>query len=389
MKKRLLSKIELPKPDMTGTWKSPEILTPLSRTTLTRRSFLRGSLLSGLGLLFFSKANSAQSMGTNWVEGQKYGRVCFGKVSIRNKPHPDAEVTKDIFDDAMVPWLREVVGTSPGYGTRNWVETPDGYIYAARLQPSYHRPNEVLSEIPVHNGVKGMWAEVTVPYIDLQIVNPPVRTPSFKDKLFLRIYYSQVTWIDDLKVENGVTYYRTNQKIGSYGDMFWARADGFKPLTEEDISPIHPEAENKRITVDLTRQTLAAFEDNREVHFCRISTGAKFDYLGNAVDYWSTTPGPHPMYRKMVSLHMSGPTTGDWPDVPWSIMITGNGVAVHSTYWHNEFGIPRSHGCINCAPEDAKWVFRWSNPAVPYVPGDVDISSNWPPTGTIVDVIET
>lgn len=324
-----------------------------------------------------------------WENGQRYGRVCFGKVSVRNRPHPDAEVTKDIYDDAIVPWLKEVVGASPGYGSRNWVETPDGYIYASRLQPSMHLPNKPLTELPVYNGVKGMWAEVTVPYVELQLANPPVRTPSFKDKLFLRSYYSQVTWVDDLKVENGVTYYRLNQRFGSYGDIFWAQADAFKPLTPEDLSPINPQAEEKKVVINLTRQTVAAFEGRREVHFSRISTGAKFDYLGNAVDYWSTPPGPHPTFRKLISLHMSGEKTGDWPDVPWVLFITGEGVAVHSTYWHNEFGIPRSHGCINCPPETAKWLFRWTLPETNYIPGDLDISGNWPPTGTIVEVIET
>jgi hypothetical protein len=35
---------------------------------------------------------------------------------------------------------------------------------------------------------------------------------------------------------------------------------------------------------------------------------------------------------------------------------------MHGTYWHNDYGKPRSHGCINLSPETAKWVFRWSLP---------------------------
>jgi len=63
-------------------------------------------------------------------------------------------------------------------------------------------------------------------------------------------------------------------------------------------------------------------------------------------------------------------------------------VAVHSTYWHNDYGVPRSHGCINVHPDDARWIFRWTNPAVEYLPGDKDISGQWPPAGTIVEVVE-
>jgi lipoprotein-anchoring transpeptidase ErfK/SrfK len=48
--------------------------------------------------------------------------------------------------------------------------------------------------------------------------------------------------------------------------------------------------------------------------------------------------------------------------VPWSSFFTGEGVALHGTYWHDNFGIPMSHGCVNMKTEDAKWVFRWSRP---------------------------
>ena len=124
-----------------------------------------------------------------------------------------------------------------------------------------------------------------------------------------------------------------------------------------------------------------------EVFFCRISSGGKFDKDGNPSDKWSTPIGQHPIYRKLISLYMSGPITGNWPGVAWTSFITGDGVAVHSTYWHNEFGVPRSHGCINVSPEDAKWIFRWTVPHVPTDPGEVDVHTAWPPVGTVVEVI--
>jgi hypothetical protein len=357
-------------------------------TTLTRREFLRVSALA-LGSLALTPWKQWQQVAAQWPDAERFGRVCLGKVSIRSKPHPDADIVKEIFDDAVVVWLREVVGASPGYGSRRWVETPDGYIYAPRLQPSFNRPNQPVQTIPETNGQKAMWVEVSVPYVDLIIANPPIRTPSWKESQLARLYYSQVTRVDGVKTgSDGGIYYHLNQEFGSYGDMFWAPAEAFKPITAEDVAPLSPDVENKKVVVNVTRQTLSCFENDREVYFCRISTGAKFDYLGNAVDKWSTPLGPHPIYRKLMSLHMSGQTTGDWPDVPWTSLITGEGVSVHSTYWHNDFGVPRSHGCVNCAPEDARWVFRWTNPGVPLLPGQLDISDRWPPTGTIVEVIE-
>jgi hypothetical protein len=41
-------------------------------------------------------------------------------------------------------------------------------------------------------------------------------------------------------------------------------------------------------------------------------------------------------------------------------------MSFHGTYWHNDFGQPRSHGCVNMTVQAAKWLFRWSNPVLPF-----------------------
>jgi hypothetical protein len=75
----------------------------------------------------------------------------------------------------------------------------------------------------------------------------------------------------------------------------------------------------------------------------------------------------------------------DLPGVPWDAYFTEAGAALHGTYWHNDFGHPHSHGCINLTPEDARWIYRWTLPSVPpdqrlvYEPG----------TGTSLWVRET
>ncbi len=109
---------------------------------------------------------------------------------------------------------------------------------------------------------------------------------------------------------------------------------------------------------------------------------------GQRVDAWATPAGEHPIWRKMVSLHMSGGTTGggwDLPGIGWTTLFVGTGVAVHSTFWHNNFGVPMSRGCVNARPQDALWVFRWTQPVVPYDPGDVTIPL---PGGTQIEVVE-
>ncbi len=68
---------------------------------------------------------------------------------------------------------------------------------------------------------------------------------------------------------------------------------------------------------------------------------------------------------------MKGGTEGeddyfDLPGVPWNIFFTYSGIAIHGTYWHNDYGIERSHGCVNVSPEAAKWIYRWTDPVAPY-----------------------
>src|SRR3990172_2396540 len=50
------------------------------------------------------------------------------------------------------------------------------------------------------------------------------------------------------------------------------------------------------------------------------------------------------------------------PGVPWTCFFTETGVAFHGTYWHDNFGMPMSRGCVNMRIEEAKWLFRWARP---------------------------
>lgn len=352
---------------------------------LSRREFLKAAAL-GLGGLSFRPWASLLKL-QEFPEHDLLGRVIGGRVPLKRRPDIESEDVGVLNDDDVVPWLTEVVGSRPLWYSQRFVETPGGYVYAPNLQPVRNLPNQPLSSLP---DPEGMWVEVTVPYVDLVLANPPARSPWLKYTTFPRLYYSQIMWVDEIrKDEQGQVWYRVKEKYGTFGDIFWAQAEAFRPLTASDLTPIHPEAEDKRVEVDVTYQTMACYEGNREVYFCRVSTGGKYDAEGNPTDTWSTPVGPHSIWRKLVSVHMTGGTTGggyDLPGIGWTVLFSGNGVAIHSTFWHNSFGIPRSHGCVNAQPEDAQWVFRWTMPAVEYGPGDITISGQ---SSTKVVVVES
>ncbi len=352
---------------------------------LNRRDFLKMNLF-GAGALLANPWKKWTLLGEDWPEAEKLGRNCTsGWITLRSRPTTDSQDLGKIYEDTVVVWLREVVG-APVSLSRRWVETPDGYLYAPALQPVYNKPNTPVGDLKTTSLGRGMWVEVTVPYVDIYPEHAPC-SPWLREVLQPRLYYSQVIWVDDMKAnENGQMMYRVNELYGNCGDIYWAAAEAFRPLGEDDLSPIHPEAADKKIVVDLNHQVLSCYEGQQEVYFCQISSGAKFDASGNVVDKWSTPVGAHLPWRKSISLHLAGGSTGagwDTPGIAWTILFDPNGAAIHSTFWHNDFGVARSHGCVNARPEDSKWIFRWAAPNVSYDPGDMQMSG---PGATIVDV---
>lgn len=318
----------------------------------------------------------------------RLGRICAASVDVFSQPDATSSSVATLYEDSLIECHRELVGYHPYRINQRWIETPDGYIWSPNVQPVENHPNpEPLTLVETSQG-PGLWAEVSVPYVDLVLDNPPARSPWLQDALYPRLYYSQVVWIDQLREEDDVQLWcRINERFG-YGDILWAKAEGFRPITENELAPIAPDVEDKQVVVNLSRQSLSCFENGREVFYTRISSGARFDAQGNPVDQWSTPVGAHPIWRKIISLHMSGGTTGggyDLPGIGWTSLFVGNGVAIHSTFWHNNYGVPMSHGCINARPQDAKWIFRWTAPHVPFDPGDVTIGM---PGGTKISVIE-
>jgi lipoprotein-anchoring transpeptidase ErfK/SrfK len=360
---------------------------------VSRRNFLKLSSL-GIGGILLRPAQ-APSFLVDFPQSERLGRVCVGKIDLKLRPDQDSQSVGVLYEDAVLPWIREVVGRRPYYINQRWVETPEGYIYGPYLQPVRNFPNDPIDNLKDTSLGQGIWAEVTVPYADVILENKP-STNSWVEALVdqglpVRIYFGQVFWVDRIRVtESGRILYRINPNYYGGVDLLWVEAQSLRPITPQDIEPISPEAEQKRIVVDVIQQSLSCYEGEREVFYCRVSTGAKFDAFGNPVDKWATPLGKHRVSRKYISLQMSGGTTGasyDLPGIGWTTIFVTGGVAIHATFWHNDFGVPRSHGCVNVLPEHAKWIFRWTAPVVHYDTGAADISFT-NTASTAIDVVE-
>jgi len=359
---------------------------------ISRRDFLKVSA-AGLGaVLSQPKFTSVNGFLPDIKPSYRLGRVLpwYGTVDVKSKPDPDSTTIETRYEDDILICDREINGKSyPIYPKSTlWYETPNGYVPSFKLQPVMMEPNVPIVELPIYGEKPGMWAEITVPYVDIYQDNLPAKSPLLKITTKPRFYYSQILWIDGIKEgQNGNRLYHVTEKYGSYGDTFWAEAEAFKPLTPEDLSPIRPEILEKKIVVDVHHQTMSCYERNQEILFARVATGALWLNDGSQTEAYSTPVGDyHSISRKYISLHMAGGSKASgWETlaVSWSSIFANGGVAVHSTFWHNNYGYPMSHGCVNVQPDVAKFVFRWSQPVCQYDPGVIEITDY---SGTNVQV---
>ncbi|HEX6766251.1 MAG TPA: L,D-transpeptidase [Polyangiaceae bacterium] len=119
------------------------------------------------------------------------------------------------------------------------------------------------------------------------------------------------------------------------------------------------------IHVAITAQTLVAYVGTEPVYATLVSTGA--GGLGDPEETHATPRGEFLVHTKHVTATMSGDEVGDefdLGDVPY-VQYFSAGYAFHAAYWHDGFGAPRSHGCVNLSPIDARWLFHFTEPPVP------------------------
>lgn len=126
------------------------------------------------------------------------------------------------------------------------------------------------------------------------------------------------------------------------------QSEGYTPPPITNLPP-GVEPGDRWIDVNLTHQRAYAYVGKTLVNSFVISTGTW---------RYPTVTGQYRVYVKYRYADMAGP--GYYlPDVPY-VMYFYKGYGIHGTYWHNNFGTPMSHGCVNFRTEDAGWVYNWS-----------------------------
>ncbi len=131
----------------------------------------------------------------------------------------------------------------------------------------------------------------------------------------------------------------------------------FKNVGDQVIGP-DTAATSKRIVVDLSKEMLYAYDGDTLFMQVPVSTG---------LELTPTPAGEFTVFRKTPSRYMQGPIIGvndqyyDLPGVPWNLYFTQGGDVIHGAYWHDNFGEPWSHGCVNLEPQMAKKLYLWAD----------------------------
>jgi len=317
----------------------------------SRRQFLQ---IAGAGLLVYLGRPLLPDLSQNlpWQV-----RVAYPWVVERSAASLTAPVVAQYRKDTLLDVDQIVMGKDPEYNLVWYQIAGGGYIHSGGLQPVETQFNSPLTTLPED----GALLELTVPFTD-------VRTfPDYASPIQRRFYYSTTYWAAEISHSAaGGTWYRLDDD--RWPQSYWGRAEHFRSVGAEELTPLSPDvpASDKRIEVSLARQTVTAYEGDMPVFMSRTSTGF-VTQKGQSM----TPPGDSSTFYKRPSRHMAAgePASAegyDLPGVPWVSYFTTTGVSFHGTYWHNDYGTPHSHGCVNLPAAAAKWIYRWSLPAVPF-----------------------
>jgi hypothetical protein len=288
-----------------------------------------------------------------------FGRVTKDTVSVFKQPTwPKGETVAYLRRDTLENLYYSLTPEDGPPYNPIWYRVWNGYVHSGYIQKVKFRFNTPVTSLPQ----SGQLCEVTVPYT--QIYQYSIEA-GWQPRS--RLYYLSTHWgvgVDE--GPDGTPWYRLYDELRE--DEYHVPASHIRLIPDEELNPISPDvpAYKKRIEVSIQNQTLIAYEGDQVVLSTRISSGINQRPDPDGIP-WDTPRGEFNIQSKMPSKHMGigdlASDGSDLPGVPWTqFFLTPPGNAIHGTYWHDNFGLQMSHGCVNMRTEESKWLFRWTTP---------------------------
>lgn len=372
-----------------------------NRTTIKRgpsRKFkLRGIAVKGSRLPVLASQKGDGCDAGIWYQVHEDGWVCGDDVRLV-KDVPRATAQPPMTSDTVTPWPYAFIGDSAieyqwsrfgwleevreifkgfGFGVEKRVtidgeryyKTPEGKLiptHAARLS----------GRVSTFQGVAlsraDNWPVGWVNASDAWVHSDASRAKSTRVRKLARYDFFKV--FEQTKSSRH-TYYRIGEKEWISGQDVRVATSAKKPAEV---------LENERwVDVDVVQQIMTAYEGETPVYATMVSTGR---YGGSR-----TVKGRFRIWVKVAAIAMDNTDEEEeldtdteivvvdsetslgtsverklysLQDVPWT-QFFHESYAIHAVYWHNRFGNRKSHGCVNMAPQDAKWFYEWTSPHVP------------------------
>jgi len=281
-------------------------------------------------------------------------------------------------------WVRVIEDTTPGL--KEGIVT--AYILNVRARPGVRPDNppidrlrqgtrvtiyentvyrgEVWYRIGINRWVHGAWVRILQPraegqqeggedtwqlpigFIVARVLNVRARPGIYTNNPPIdQVHYKDRFPILEERIVQGARWYQIGEDRWVYGG--WVGVARFKPR------PALIRPDERWVGVNLREQTLVAYEGDQPVYAALVATGLP------------QTPTVRGIFRTWLRLKWGKMAGGSYAtggyyyleDVTWT-MYFYRGYALHTAYWHDAFGRPRSHGCVNLSPYDAWWIFQWS-----------------------------
>jgi lipoprotein-anchoring transpeptidase ErfK/SrfK len=337
---------------------------------ISRREFLK---LASAGSLAFALKDLRLNRALADSTPIKQGRITFSGMPLFDAPTFRANQLHNFGADSIIDVIAiDENGEQGNPFNSTWYQVDQGYTYSGWVQPVETNYQKPIFSIPE----KGQVGEITVPFTDTK------RDPYVYADRGYRVFYGSTHWVKRVIVQRDEksiwyeiydSYLKENRYVASH-DM--------RLVPNDELTTLSPDVpdQDKHIVVDLSTQLVTAFEGEKLVFSQRCASGVKGT---------DTPKGEFTTYHKGPSVHMTNEgdaieeeTVYSLPGVPWCSFFTGAGNAFHGTWWHNDYGRPRSHGCVNLPSEAAKFIYRWTKPNVP---PDVDYL-HLPGEGTRVQI---